>query len=97
MKIFSHVTTKVPNGKLKGKWKVLIILSLYNMPQRFNKLKQLTMCNANSLSKNLKQLEARGIVSKIDGPYNKYRLTKDGAVIAKLIIQLDEALSKLGH
>jgi len=91
------VITKRGADKIRGKWKVLIIVSLYNMPLRFNKLKQIIMCNSVSLSQNLRQLEKHGIVMKENGPYTRYRLTKDGVVIAKLIIQLDEALSKLGH
>lgn len=91
------MVTKRGANKIKGKWKVLIIVSLYNMPLRFNKLKQITSCNSVSLSQNLKQLEKHGIIVKENGPYTRYRLTKDGIVIAKLIIQLDEALSKLGH
>lgn len=83
--------------KLKGKWKLLIIVTLYNSPHRFNKLKQIIVCNGNSLSKNLKQLERNGIVEKPKSLHEKYRLTCDGNKIARLVTELTEVLNNLPH
>jgi DNA-binding HxlR family transcriptional regulator len=82
-------------NKVRGKWKAAIILSLYNMPLRFNKIKQVTGCNSYSLAKNLKQLENSCIVLKTGDAHSKYKLTNDGNKIARLLIQLEEILNRL--
>lgn len=91
------VDTKTSIKWLRGKWKVLIIMSLRKGPIRFNKLKLITNCNSNSLSKNLKQLEKHGIVIKTTNPHIKYGLTIVGMKIAKLIAELENVLNELPH
>ena len=72
-------------------------MSLRKGPMRFNKIKQITTCNSNSLSKNLKQLEKHGIVVKTTNPHIRYGLTVVGMKIANLIMELEKILNELPH
>lgn len=68
---------------------------LYAKPERFNKLKQLMDgISPNELSKNLKEMEANGLVYK-DGEPTRYHLSDNAIKITAFLHKIQEVAETL--
>ncbi len=79
---------------IRGKWKALLLCSLYKEPKRFLELQRIVKgISQKILNENLKQLESYGLVSKVIyaeiPPKVEYHLTDKGKEITKLIKELE--------
>lgn len=68
---------------------ILIVRDLLEEPKRFGELEERLPSSSRTLAKKLKSLESEGIVrrseSRAPSPCHKYRLTKKGAALGKIV------------
>ncbi len=79
---------------LNGKWKMRLILCLSSEPKRFNEMKKCHGISPRILSKELKELEMNGIITKteVKDSLNTviYTLTEIGLELIPIIMQLQK-------
>ena len=80
---------------IRGKWKALLLCSLYKEPKRFLELQRIVKgISQKILNENLKQLESDGLISKVIyaeiPPKVEYSLTPKGKALTKIIKELEE-------
>ena len=81
--------------RIGGKWKILIMIFLYDKPERFNKIRQLLCISPNVLTTNLKQLERDGLVIRKINTHVKYHLSPPGRRIAYHSIEIRKILETI--
>ena len=81
-------------GVLNGKWKMRLILCLSAETKRFNEIKRCHEISPRILSKELKELEMYGIISRTEVNNNlksvDYALTDIGLELIPIIVQLQK-------
>lgn len=82
-------------GFIRGKWKALLLCSLYKHPRRFLELQRITEGISHKiLNENLKELEHDGLINKTVypeiPPKVEYYLTDKGEEIIKLIKEFEK-------
>lgn len=79
---------------LNGKWKMRLILCIANEPKRFNEIKKCHEISPRVLSKELKELEMYGIISRTELNDNlksvNYALTETGTELIPVIVQFQK-------
>jgi DNA-binding HxlR family transcriptional regulator len=82
--------------KIRGKWKLSILIIVSDKPIRFNKIKQLcSPISSNSLARCLKQMEKDRLIIKKESTHVTYHTTPVGAKISKLLSQVNDLLQQL--
>lgn len=79
---------------LSGKWKMRLILCIASEGKRFNEMKNCHKISPRILSKELKELELNGIISRTEMNDNlktvNYDLTDIGAELVPIILQFQK-------
>ena len=79
---------------LNGKWKMRLILCLASEPKRFNEIKKCHKISPRILSKELKELETNGIITRTEVNDSLktviYTLTEMGNELIPIIMQLQK-------
>ena len=79
---------------LNGKWKMRLILCIATESKRFNEIKKCHNISPRILSKELKELETYGIISRTEVNDNRksvdYALTDIGAELVPIIMQFQK-------
>ncbi len=79
---------------LTGKWKMRLILCIASEPKRFNEMKKCHEISPRILSKELKELELNGIISRTEMNDNlktvSYSLTEIGTELVPIIVQFQK-------
>ncbi len=89
-------------GVISGRWKVMIIHQLLEGTKRFNQLqRELSGITHRTLAKQLRELEASGLVARRDyreiPPRVEYSLSPLGLTLKNILSSMHEWAEKHGH